>query len=239
MSFHAQHEIRIGTRQLWVFACAALVICGLTFVLGILVGREMGGASGGGVRAGASAAAGSADKAGRGGRPERAASEERLTFYQTLTAPTPTAPVVAPPVVEERIVQDAPALPKPARKAERRPAVVEPTASRAAAARAPGAMAAPAVPSVAPAPSQGVSSEPPLWTVQVSSFRSRSLAEELRARLASRGFDVYLVSTATEDGRVRHRVRVGSFAAKVDAERVATELRGERNLNPFVTSRAR
>jgi len=81
--------------------------------------------------------------------------------------------------------------------------------------------------------------EAQLWTVQVSSFRSRILAEELRQHLAGRGFDAYLVSTATEEGRVRHRVRVGGFSARAEAERVAAELKSERNLNPFVTTRAR
>ena len=35
-------------------------------------------------------------------------------------------------------------------------------------------------------------SEPEVWTVQVNAFRSRALAEELRARLAARGFDAYV-----------------------------------------------
>jgi len=78
-----------------------------------------------------------------------------------------------------------------------------------------------------------------LWTVQVSSFRSRALAEELRARLATRGFDAYLLSAATEEGRVRYRVRVGAYPARVEAERVAAELRTERTLSPFVTPRSR
>jgi cell division septation protein DedD len=89
-----------------------------------------------------------------------------------------------------------------------------------------------AVPAAPPA-------EPPLWTVQVSSFRSRSLADELRGRLAARGFDAYVVSISAEEGRVRHRVRVGSFPSRSEAERVLQDLRNERNLNPFVTARTR
>ncbi len=73
----------------------------------------------------------------------------------------------------------------------------------------------------------------------MSSFRGRSLAEELRGRLAAKGFDAYLVSVTTEDGRVRHRVRVGRFATRSEAERVAGELRAERDVNPFVTTGAR
>jgi cell division septation protein DedD len=78
-----------------------------------------------------------------------------------------------------------------------------------------------------------------LWTVQVSSFRSRALADELLARLSAKGFDAYLVSVTTDEGRVRHRVRVGGYASRAEAERVAGQLRSERNLSPFVTTRSR
>jgi cell division septation protein DedD len=104
-----------------------------------------------------------------------------------------------------------------------------------AAAPAPSAAAiAPQVPQGAPGPG-----EPQLWTIQVSSFRSKALAEELRARLQTRGLDAYLLSAATEEGRVRYRVRVGAYQSRSEAERVAGELRSERTLSPFVTLRAR
>ncbi len=75
--------------------------------------------------------------------------------------------------------------------------------------------------------------------MQVSAFRSRALAEELRARLAARGFDSYVFPSITEDGRPRYRVRVGSYPARGEAERVVAELRSERGLNPLVTPRTR
>jgi cell division protein FtsN len=77
------------------------------------------------------------------------------------------------------------------------------------------------------------------WTVQVSAFRSRTLADELRNRLAARGFDVHVFASTTEDGRARYRVRVGAYASRGEAERVAGDLRSERGLNPIVTSRSR
>ena len=72
----------------------------------------------------------------------------------------------------------------------------------------------------------------------MSAFRSRALAEELRSRLAARGFDAHVFPSITEDGRPRYRVRVGAYASRDDAERVAAELRSERGLNPLVTPRA-
>jgi cell division septation protein DedD len=75
--------------------------------------------------------------------------------------------------------------------------------------------------------------------VQVSALRSRPLADDLRSRLASRGFDAYILASVTEDGRQRYRVRVGSYPTRSDAERVASDLRSERGLNPLVTPRTR
>jgi cell division septation protein DedD len=96
---------------------------------------------------------------------------------------------------------------------------------------------------VRPGPTQfaaaTTTAEPEAWTVQVSAFRSRPLAEELRARLAARGFDAYVFPSITEDGRPRYRVRVGTYPIRSDAERVAVELRNERGLNPLVTPRTR
>ena len=109
----------------------------------------------------------------------------------------------------------------------------------AAAPSVPAAPSIPAAPNVPAAPSVAAADAARPWTVQVSSFRSRALADELRSQLTAKGFDAYLVSVTTEEGRVRHRVRVGGFGTRAEAERVAGELRGERNLNPFVTTRSR
>jgi cell division septation protein DedD len=260
-----RHEFRVGRRELVVFAGATVLVWTLTFVFGILVGRELNGGRSGVASVPArpaspapgepvSAAASAKKEEPSGG----AGSEERLTFYKTLTAPTLEVPPPVPPRIEERIVpHDAPPGPAtrlapPAAEAPARPAppprpVVAPRTPPAARAE-PAAKPAPAAPApLAPAPpALKVAAEPlredlsgRAWTVQVSSFRSRALADELRGRLAAKGFDAYLVSLTTEDGRVRHRVRVGGFATRVEAERVAGELRGERDLNPFVTTRAR
>ena len=70
----------------------------------------------------------------------------------------------------------------------------------------------------------------------MSAYRSRALAEDLRSRLAARGFDAHVFPSITEDGRPRYRVRVGAYGSRNDAERVASELRTERGLNPLVTS---
>jgi cell division septation protein DedD len=241
-----RHEFRVGRRELVVFAGATVLVWTLTFVFGILVGRELNGGRSGAASAPVVAAPPAQVEptppvdARKGEAP---GSEERLTFYKTLTAPTLEVPPPVPPRIEERIVPHDPPAPIPAAaQAPARPAAPPrpvavprtPPVTRA----EPVEKTPPAVKGVAPEPLREDTSGR-AWTVQVSSFRSRALADELRGRLAAKGFDAYLVSLTTEDGRVRHRVRVGGFATRAEAERVAGDLRGERDLNPFVTTRAR
>jgi cell division septation protein DedD len=241
----SRHEFRFGTRELILGAVALVVVWALTFVLGVLVGRELASGPAGARGSAGGPAAGTASATGAGApkKPER--SEERLTFYQTLTAPTPELPPAPAPRVEERLVPREPAAAGgAAAAAESRP----PARPRARPRRdpAPSAPGAPAAPVVAPgsgpwppAAPMSAAADGRLWTVQVSSFRSRALADELLARLSAKGFDAYLVSVTTDEGRVRHRVRVGGYASRVEAERVAGQLRSERNLSPFVTTRSR
>lgn len=238
-----RHEFRFGTRELALLAATILVVAGLTFVFGMLVGREMTGparAPRAGVGAPGRAEPGPASVPNAPSAKIAAAKpEERLTFYRTLTAPTTDFPAVGPPIIEERMVPREEPSP-PAAKPEARPT---PPPKRAG--TSPGTTVAtrPPVAAIHPAPepasAPAAPGEPAPWTVQVSSFRSRTLAEELRGRLAGRGFDAYLLSAATEEGRVRYRVRVGSFPSRAEAERVAADLRTERGLSPYVTPRPR
>lgn len=224
-AIRARHELRFGSRELVAFGAAGFLVCVLTFVGGVLVGREMGGGARSSAKASASAAggaepAGPASPGSPGSKITPARTEERLTFYKTLTAPTPDLPLPKQPTIEERIVpkEELPAvLPEPKPEKRPAPAVARPEST---------ARARP-------------SGELQLWTIQVSSFRSRALAEELRARLATRGLDAYLLSAATEEGRVRYRVRVGAYPTRTEAERVAADLRSDRTLSPFVTPRSR
>jgi DedD protein len=237
----SRHEFRVGRRELTVFVAAVLVVWALTFVFGVLIGRELAAA-----RTGKPPTASPVGLAERPPAPpevakrgERAATEEKLTFYRTLTAPTLDLPPPQSPKIEERIVPHEP----PAKSVARAGPAVKPAAAPA---LAPKPVAAPGEHRATPGETGGTrdGAEPAggagrVWTVQVSSFRSRALAEELRGRLAAKGFDAYLMSVTTEDGRVRHRVRVGGFTTRAEAEHAAGELRAERNVNPFATTRAR
>jgi cell division protein FtsN len=262
----ARYEVRVGTRELVVLGLASLVIAGLVFTAGVLVGREAG--RGATLRVPDEAPRESPRPGAAGLRPEppvkpATLAEERFTFYRTLTAPTPDLPPVGKPRVEERMVPREEPPPAPTGEAVREPVRPGPgPAARPAPpsrpeppvpARAAGPPRAarglpPPAPPPRPVPPPGVTApasatpaavEAEPWTVQVSAFRSRTLAEELRTRLAARGFDAYLLTSASEDGRARYRVRVGAYPTRSEAERIAAELRSERGLNPIVTSRAR
>jgi cell division septation protein DedD len=237
----ARHEFRFGTRELVIIGVVFCMITGLVFAGGVLVGRE---ATRGKGTARVEVAPESHADAEGSVKTAATRAEEKVTFYRTLTAPTSDLPQVGRPTIEERLipkeepspsapVDPAPELPRaaPERRASKVPEpVVGPRSVRVA--RAPASP--PARPTQVAGPGPGGDGD--AWTVQVSAYRSRALAEELRSRLAARGFDAHVFPSITEDGRPRYRVRVGAYASRNDAERVASELRSERGLNPLVTS---
>ena len=248
----ARHEFRFGTRELVVLGVVFCLIVGFAFAAGVLVGRETSrGRRAARVEAAREPGRTEADGL-RGEAPVKTAAtrtEEKVTFYRTLTAPTLDLPQIEKPKIEERLVpKDEPSPPtmvdtppEPSRAAPER---LTPKAPEAVPSPRPaGAARAPSAPPARPAPAQlaaaTTAGELEAWTVQVSAVRSRPLADELRARLAARGFDVYVLASVTEDGRPRYRVRVGAYPTRSDAERAATELRGERGLNPLVVQRTR
>jgi DedD protein len=258
----ARHEFRFGGREMVVIGAVFCLIASLVFAAGVVVGREAARAkiaargepgrehrppAPEGLRAGEAPVKTAAARA-----------EEKVTFYRTLTAPSQDLPQIGKPTIEERLVPKDEPGPAPAADAapeSARPAPAPPppapegpratTERRTPKATAPAAVPGPAraakassPPLTRPAPAQvaAVAADSDAWTVQVSAFRSRPLADELRTRLAARGYDAYVLTSVTEDGRPRYRVRVGAYARRTDAERVAGELRSERGLNPLVTS---
>ena len=256
----ARHEFRFGGRELAILGAVLCLITSLVFAAGVVVGRDMARAKG--ARAEAAREHRLPDVEGLRGAevPVKTAAtraEEKVTFYRTLTAPTQDLPQVGKPTIEERLVpkEEPPAASPSAAAASEAPRVAPeppramperrtPKAPETAAGPRPARPArTPAAAPVRPGPAQltaaNATAEPEAWTVQVSAFRSRALAEELRARLAARGFDAYVFPSITEDGRPRYRVRIGTYPARSDAERVAAELRSERGLNPLVTPRTR
>jgi len=199
---------------------AAVVVLGLTFVLGVLVGR--------GWQRPPVMAATSEDRAERKAAPARRSGlvetvvqkpgdvQGRLTFYQTLTAPaTPAAPA--------------------ARPRDERPAPAGPVAAAPAAAPAPAAPA-PALPPGGTAPAAASARTESGWSVQVGAFRTRAQADGIQRQLSEAGFSTFVSGAESDPGQTRFRVRVGTFRSRAEADRAAERLRAERGLPTFVAN---
>jgi DedD protein len=198
------------------YVAAFCLIVGLMFLLGVLVGREWARSRPPTAREPERKPSSVARNEPREARREdrTAPIKEKLTFYQTLPAPLNSPPregAKKPPSTQKSAPEKAPAKPQPVTKP------VEPEIVKASVEE--------------PSPPPGSQ----FWTVQVSAYRSRGLAEELQKSLRSAGYDAYLAQVASEDGKSRYRVRVGGYSTRIEAEKTAERLRTERALSPFVT----
>jgi len=195
-----------GARRFFFLALSGLVILSLGFVLGVVVGQKWTRSPP--LQARTEPARKPPASARRALSDTEAVKlpqiQEKLTFYQTLTAPlgaTPPAPKAEAPKAEA----------KPRLPLEAAPPL---EAGREAAAP----------------PERG-------YTVQVVAYRARPAADEVERTLREAGFDAYVATISGDDGRTTYRVRVGSFATRGEAQRIADRLRTERGLSPFVTTR--
>jgi cell division septation protein DedD len=82
-----------------------------------------------------------------------------------------------------------------------------------------------------PTPPRTSSAQPAArqYTVQVAAYSSKPAAEELRARLATQGFDARVVGTSAP-----YRVRVGRYDTREAAEGMAQRMKGK-NMSVMVT----
>jgi DedD protein len=219
---------------------AVVVILGLTFALGLLVGRQIARSSIAtatppSVSEAARKAATPASR--RGGIAAETMADrppeptEKLTFYQTLTEPLNGAgaakpdskPVTVPVTVKVSAPSPAPATP-PAAAPAPAPAPASPSLPP-----APGKAAAPA----AKAPTLPAATSP--WTVQVGAFKNRRQAEDTRQQLVSAGLEAYVASVAAQDGQARFRVRVGTYRSREEAAAAAERIRAQRSVTAFAT----
>lgn len=136
----------------------------------------------------------------------------------TVATPPPTpaapAPAEAPPAVDEKIAEPAPArtdaepVETPARAAP--PAEPKPSLQA----------AVPERPETPPAPAPTKAK----FVVQVAALSSAGAADELVARLSLGGFSAYAEVVGTASGTL-HRVRVGPYASRDDAQRAIDRLK--------------
>jgi len=245
-----------GGAQWLALGGAVLVILGLTFALGLLVGRQWARQGASAVIAGVTepakkpaavprrsgiAAETMADRA-----PE---STEKLTFYKTLTEPLDGPGAAPKPEAKPIAIKIPPATPStrppPSPPVATRPVPAPPPAQSVSLPPAPGKVqesktadggSARAI-SGPPHTSNASASASIPYTIQVGAYKNHRQADDLRRQLASAGLDAYVVTLAAQEGVARYRVRVGTYRTREEAASAAERLRAQRSLTTFVTPR--
>ena len=142
------------------------------------------------------------------------------------TPPPDQAPVVAPAKAESKadVRAEVKAVPPAAPKPPSEPKAAAKPETKADAATASKA----AVPSKASEPTEAVAPAPQAgkFAVQAAAPASEKAARELVERLKKGGFATYTETVETKDG-VRHRVRIGPYATREDAEKARARLKSQ------------
>ena len=228
------YEIQLSNKQLVFYFMAGATVLIVSFLVGVMVGRGVDANTD--VQAARNTTAPIEEKAvvEEPPRPAPPAAED-LTYAQRLESdkgeeglekPVRTAaaaqvkpaaeppPITAPP---SNVAREIPRVaPSPVAVATPRP-----TATPRA---VPTAMPRPAVAQAAPARGQ--------FTIQVGAFKDRASADAVSGQLKGKGFAAYVLAPASPDGLFN--VRVGTYTARPDAERVQTRLRDQEKFKPFI-----
>ena len=88
---------------------------------------------------------------------------------------------------------------------------------------------------IPPQPEQG-GKESFGYTVQVGAFQSLDYAQEIVELLKQKGFSPSLTTVFLPDGKTWHRVRVGNFALREEAETMVQELKESGQFEPMIIS---
>ncbi len=206
---------RIDTGNVPFLLAGAALVLALVFLLGVFTGRVLWAPSKGGPPPAPRA---EAPRPAPG--PAPAPVEEReLTFYRELKKPPePPADVAG----DTSGAHQGPP-PEPGRKLEEAAGERQKTKPR------PAAKPPKAAEPAAPLP-------PPVFTVQVGSFRNLQKAEDLAARMREQGVQVEVVE-ASVAGRTWYRVQVGRFDTRAAAETHYRKHLRPRGIRGFVTTR--
>ncbi len=207
----AYYEVQLNNKQLVFFFMAALAIAVVVFLCGVMVGR--------GVRDATLAVAQNDIAAG--------------TLPKAAPAPRATS-VAARPALDYTPRLESDEVPK--RLEPMRSTSPETTASVTPRETAPAPRAS--VPETASAPppaarrASTLGADSGAFTIQVVALKTEDAAQSLLSRLKGKNYRAYL--EAGSDAGL-HRVRVGRFATRAEAETVATKLRDEEKFRPYIT----
>ncbi len=73
------------------------------------------------------------------------------------------------------------------------------------------------------------------YTIQISSYQEKELAEEDARKMKARGYAAIIVSSSVPDKGTWYRVRLGSFSNRAAAEKLANEIRSKEGISSFIT----
>jgi DedD protein len=227
-------EIQLSGKQLVFLFMASVVVAVAIFLLGVSVGRGVRDSTSGAPVVEASAAAGATDTAAAPAAmpPKTELTPQDQAFAKNLqqggstqaSAPSASASAPATPPTTE-----APEVSEPETTAKTPAATPPPSSTPSAATPAP-APPKTAEPASAPKTSMPAPSSSG-WALQVNAFRSRENADKEVAQLKTKGYPAFV---APGQAGGLFRVRVGPYAQRADADRVAARMRQE-GMKPSVT----
>lgn len=201
----AYYEVQLNNKQLVFFFMATLAIAVVVFLCGVMVGRGVHDAT-------------------------VAAAQNNIAASSGTPAPRmETKPVVSQPKLDyaERLESENESNTLEPAKAVSSvsPETVSANKPRTNPPKAPTPPPKRAVPTT-------FGSSEGAFTIQVVALKTEDAAESLLNRLKQKNYRAYLES-GEEAGL--HRVRVGRFATRAEAERVARKLQDEERFKPYIT----
>ena len=208
----AYYEVQLNNKQLVFFFMAALAIAVVVFLCGVMVGR--------GVRDATLAVAQNDIAAG--------------TLPKSTSMPRATT-VAARPELDYTPRLESDEVPKrlePIRSTSPENAASPKAREVAPPPRAPVPETAAAPPPPAPKRASTLGADSGAFTIQVVALKTEDAAQSLLSRLKGKNYRAYL--EAGSDAGL-HRVRVGRFATRAEAETVAAKLRDEEKFRPYIT----
>jgi DedD protein len=150
----------------------------------------------------------------------KGASPKPSTIPSALPSPPPTEATPAPSRREAKGNKTPKATP-------------EPTVAEAAPSPTPAPVrVATREPKEGKEPKTTKAAAPGAFTIQVGAFKDRATADSVVSRLKGKGFAALVVPPDGSDGL--YLVRVGSFAARADAERTEAKLRDQEKFKPYI-----
>jgi len=164
--------------------------------------------------------------------------KEEFTFYKTLTDKgdkTVSIELKTRPKPEEGAAPAAEAKPKQPDTVKAPEQKAEKPAARPAAQQTAKVQHPPAPPQKEAATAKRAPSKF-RYTIQVGAYPEKAMAEEEARNMKQRGYAAFLVATDIPEKGKWYRVRVGSFANKQSAEKLAKELKSKEGIEGFITT---